>query len=170
MPMSEEEYQWIKARVDGGEPIFRVVNGNHAKRMQFSRFRNKREGLIREPQKKRGYPLRYSPERLQADSENDKDSVPVMDVPPSEITADSLLLEAKKALYRIMKQSSPMPAYINLVLQLCREELSCWKVGKGTKQGTSEYKEILEGLLCEGTPTFKLLERSSENGSIVKAN
>ena len=167
MSMSEEEYQQIKARVDGGENLVSAVHGNHAKRMQFFRLRDKREGVIR---KKRGYPLRDSPESPQANLENGKDSKPVSDVIPSEITADLLLLEAKKALYRTMKQQSPMPAYINLVIQICKEELSCWKTGKGNKQGTSEYKEILEGLLSDGTPIFKLLERSSENGPAIKAN
>lgn len=168
MPMSENEYQRIASRLAAGESL-RKAAGSKAKCMAFSRLRDKREGRVRP---KIGVaPLDTLPPAIVSKLKNAAiSSSGVVDDTPAEITAESLFLEAKKALWRIMQQRSPMPAYLNLVIQICKEELPAWKNGRGNKQGTEEYKGILEDLLGAKTSTFKLFEGRGADGQSIAAN
>ena len=168
MPMSENEYQRIASRLEAGESL-RKAAGSKAKCMAFSRLRDKREG--KSPPKRGVAPLGTLSPALISNLKNVvASSEQVLIEAPAEITAESLFLEAKKALWRIMQQRTPMPAYLNLVIQICKEELPSWKSGKGNKQGTEEYKEILTDLLGASTPTFKLLKGRATDGQSVTAN
>lgn len=168
MPMSENEYQRIASRLAAGESL-RKAAGCKAKSMAFSRLRDKREGKVRP--KIGEAPLDTLTPAIISKLKNAAiSSSGVVEDIPAEITAESLFLEAKKALWRIMQQRAPMPAYLNLVIQICKEELPAWKGGRGNKQGTEEYKGILEDLLGAKTPTFKILEGRATDGQSIAAN
>ena len=176
--MTEEEYRRVKACIAGGMSMSKAVGGNKAKKMQFIRMRDRMEGhppSYRPGKNKRVAPIGTLAPLAKAILENDNCQEPEKDKEddkeaPIEITAEGLLAEAKRALYRIMKQSSPLPAYINLVFALCRVEIDSWKEGKLAKQGTDEYQRVIADLLSENTPTSTLLEGKQKNEQIVAAN
>ena len=185
--MTEEEYRRIKACIAGGLSMSKAVAGNKAKKMQYIRMRDRVEGYIQvcRPGKNKGAdPTKKEPAPLETLAplvksilknedcqETEPDSGKEVDKEPQvEITAEGLLAAAKRALYRIMNQGSPLPAYINLVFALCRVEIDSWKEGRVAKQGTDEYQRVIADLLSENTPTFTLLEGKQKDGQIVAAN